>query len=162
MFLTKTLCFCFGTISGGGVFPLYFAPFSLFFHFCCCSHYNMIPALPPPSSSHDHSSFRQKKTKRAFSLPKLISFFGNLSVKRSRSPIRPSLHSSLTIIKVPLSKALNPPPLLCICSVVSRQGFGCSGRTPRWTCLCINDCNEQQDQRHRSQLRAGSDSCTNP
>lgn len=68
--------------------------------------------------------------------------------------------SSLTIIKVPLSKALNPP-LLCICSVVSRQDFGCSRQTPRWTCLCINDCNEQQDQRHRSQLQAGSDSCTN-
>lgn len=106
--------------------PIFCTIFICFFHFSCCSHYNMIPALPPPSLSHDHGSFRQKKQKLALYLPKLISFLGICEAETLPHPPV----SSLTIIKVPLSKALSPP-LLCICSVVNRQDFGCSRRTPR-------------------------------
>lgn len=101
--------------------PLNFAPFSLFFHFSCCSHYNMMPLL---SSSRDHSSFRQKKL---FLCPNSFHFWESVC---ETEPLPHPPVSSLTIIKVPLSKELNPP-LLCICSVVSRQDFGCSRQTPR-------------------------------
>lgn len=85
-------------------------------------------------------------------------FFCNVSEKQSRCPIWQT--SSLTTVKVPLSKVLHPP-LRCSCCVVSSQDCGCHSQTPRWTCLCINDCNEQQHQRHRSQLQAAGQSCTN-
>lgn len=61
---------------------------------------------------------------------------------------------SLTTIKVPLSKVLNPPLLQCICSVVNSTPLWLHRADPRWRCLCINDSNEQQHHRNHSQLQA--------
>lgn len=54
------------------------------------------------------------------------------------------LPPSLTTVKVPLSKVLSPPLLQCICSVVNSTRLWLYWADPRCRCLCMNDCNEQQ------------------